>query len=54
MRSDMYMQMCNVGDYGFLGLNIRDNHSITNQEIHGAKVPQLGYALGNCKQVINN
>ncbi|KAI3457527.1 hypothetical protein Pfo_014190 [Paulownia fortunei] len=55
VRSDMYMQMCNVGDCGFLGLNIGDNQNVMNQENRGLGtkaplVPQVGYAVGNGKQ----
>lgn len=57
VRSDMYRQMCNAGDCRFLGLNIGDNLNIINQENQGLGtktplVPQMGYAVGNGKQVI--
>ncbi|PIN23047.1 hypothetical protein CDL12_04228 [Handroanthus impetiginosus] len=55
VRPDMYVQMCDLGDCGFLGLNIGDNQSIINQENQALRtkapfVPQLGYAVGNGKQ----
>ncbi|KAL0399328.1 UNVERIFIED_CONTAM: hypothetical protein Sradi_2276100 [Sesamum radiatum] len=53
VRSDMYTQMCNVGDCGFLGLNIGDNQNIINQENHqglGTITPSVPHKIGNGKQ----
>ncbi|KAK4439877.1 hypothetical protein Salat_0322600 [Sesamum alatum] len=58
VRSDMYTQMCNVGECGFLGLNIGDNQNIINNQehqSHGTKTPsvphhQVGFSVGNGKQ----
>ncbi|KAK4398430.1 hypothetical protein Sango_1318500 [Sesamum angolense] len=54
VRSDIYTQMCNVGDCGFLGLNIGDNQNIINRENHqglGTKPPSVPHLqVGNGKQ----
>ncbi|XP_020554154.1 uncharacterized protein LOC110013021 [Sesamum indicum] len=53
VRSDMYTQMCNVGDCGFLGLNTGDNQNIINQDNHqglGTKTLSVPHQVGNGKQ----
>ncbi|KAL0443468.1 UNVERIFIED_CONTAM: hypothetical protein Slati_2069500 [Sesamum latifolium] len=53
VSSDMYTQMCNVADCGFLALNIGDNQNIINQESLqglGTKTPSVPHQVGNGKQ----